>query len=56
MSYTEDEGYYCDEYPHDVGDTCPDCDGTLVMRKTKLTKTEFLGCSNFPLCTFTETL
>ena len=30
---------------------CPQCDGALVVRKTKKGRT-FYGCSNYPACTF----
>lgn len=32
---------------------CPKCGNLLVVRKNKF-KTNFLGCSNFPTCTFTK--
>lgn len=31
---------------------CPECEGELVLRKSKAKK-RFIGCSNFPDCTFT---
>ncbi len=34
---------------------CPKCiDGKLIRRKNKLTKEVFLGCTNFPKCTYTQ--
>ena len=40
---------YCEKY-----DICPKCGGKLILRKSKYG--EFLGCSNFPKCTFTMNL
>lgn len=33
---------------------CPDCGGRLLVRRNKATRTIFLGCENWPECTFTE--
>ena len=30
---------------------CPNCDGNIIVRKTKSNK-EFYGCSNFPKCKY----
>ena len=37
-----------------VGRSCPDCDGHLLRRQGK--HGEFLGCSAYPTCTFTESI
>jgi len=50
----------CSNYPKckfiktdkkDTGITCPDCDGTIVQKKTRKGKF-FFGCSNYPKCKF----
>ncbi|MCD6517214.1 MAG: type I DNA topoisomerase [Candidatus Aminicenantes bacterium] len=50
----------CSNYPRckyikkenkDTGIGCPECSGTIVMKKTKKGKV-FYGCSNFPKCRF----
>ncbi len=35
---------------------CPQCAGNLSVRYNAKTDTNFLGCSNYPSCTYTETL
>ena len=37
-----------------AGDPCPKCGGVLVLRKSD--RGEFLGCANFPACTFVHRL
>ena len=32
---------------------CPECGQPLTPRKNRTTKTEFLGCSNWPACEYT---
>ncbi len=50
----------CSNYPSckyikkekkDTGISCPECDGTIVQKKTRKGKL-FFGCSNFPKCKF----
>ena len=43
---------------HDVtaGDSCPRCNGALVVRKRKSDAQEFLGCSGYPKCRFIKSL
>lgn len=50
----------CSNYPKckyiksdkkDTGIACPDCDGTIVQKKTRKGKI-FYGCSNYPKCKF----
>lgn len=50
----------CSNYPQckyiktdkkDTGIACPDCDGTIVQKKTRKGKI-FFGCSNYPKCKF----
>jgi DNA topoisomerase-1 len=50
----------CSNYPKckyikkekkDTGIGCPECSGTIVMKKTRKGKV-FFGCSNFPKCKF----
>ena len=36
----------------DYRGSCPDCESDLVLRDGKFG--EFLGCSNYPDCTFTQ--
>lgn len=33
---------------------CKKCDGYLVKRRNRYNGFEFLGCSNWPKCTYTE--
>lgn len=34
---------------------CPEClNGKLVRRTNRMTKEKFLGCSNYPNCTYTQ--
>lgn len=35
---------------------CPECSSPLVIRKNRKTGKEFLGCSSFPKCKYTESL
>lgn len=39
------------EYDH----TCPDCGGSMVLRKNRKTDTQFWGCASYPACTGTRT-
>ena len=36
--------------------TCPQCSKPLVIRRNKKTDKEFLGCEQWPDCTYTEPL
>ena len=45
---------YKDETEYVEGRTCPKCGAPLIKRKGKFG--EFIGCSNFPTCTYTETI
>lgn len=38
--------------PEPIGELCPDCGGDLLLRQGK--KGAFIGCSNYPTCTFTR--
>ena len=41
----------------DVAKTCPKCaPDRLVVRRNKQTGHDFLGCSNWPQCDYTEPL
>lgn len=33
---------------------CPECGWPLVVRRNRHTDSEFLGCSQFPECRYTE--
>ena len=35
---------------------CPACGGRLVVKKNRREGTQFIGCSNFPNCHYTERL
>ena len=35
-----------------VGRKCPQCGHQLVYRFSKITKKQFIGCSNYPKCNF----
>lgn len=41
-----------------IGAPCPraKCKGNIVKRKGAITKEEFLGCSNYPECGYTESI
>lgn len=40
----------------DIVGMCPECDGDLVIRMNRNTGDEFIGCSSFPMCKYTERL
>lgn len=43
------------ELAYSTGDACPNCKaGELVARKARKTNNDFLGCSNYPKCKFTD--
>ena len=37
-----------------VGRKCPQCGHQLVYRFSKITKKQFIGCSNYPKCKYVE--
>ena len=43
------------EKPQDAGKECPQCKKPLVIRKSR-SGTEFIACSGFPRCRYTESL
>lgn len=44
------------ETPEEGGE-CPECDGEMVKRYGRdLEGSEFLGCSNYPRCRFTQNI
>ena len=48
---------YCRGLPRSsIGKLCPECEGTLVLRKNYSTEVEFIGCSNFPKCKVSYTI
>lgn len=43
------------ELTYSAGDACPNCKaGELVARRARKTNNDFLGCSNYPKCKFTD--
>ena len=40
--------------PRTSAKNCPECGQPLTPRTNRTTKTEFLGCSNWPTCKYTE--
>ena len=40
--------------PRTSAKNCPECGQPLTPRTNRITKTEFLGCSNWPACKYTE--
>ncbi|HOJ37140.1 MAG TPA: type I DNA topoisomerase [Ignavibacteriales bacterium] len=42
------------EEPEYTGETCPECSGRLIIRKSKFGK--FIGCENYPKCKYTKQL
>lgn len=43
------------ELTYSTGDACPNCKaGELVARRARKTNNDFLGCSNYPKCKFTD--
>lgn len=44
-------------FSYTEGDDCPDCDdGKLVKRLNRGTGEDFLGCSNYPKCEFSQSI
>lgn len=39
-----------------TGENCPLCNSQLVFKKSKKTNSDFIGCSNFPTCTFIKNI
>ena len=42
--------------PFRISEQCPRCGAALVIRERADTRRQFLGCTNFPSCRFTEVL
>ena len=38
----------------ETGETCPECGGKLIIKHGR--NGDFIGCSNFPSCTFTKSI
>lgn len=39
-----------------IREPCPDCGGTLVLRRNRKNHSLFIACSEYPGCTFTKPL
>ena len=44
------------EVKEDISKLCPECGQKLMVRTNRKTETDFLGCSEWPGCKYTETL
>lgn len=47
--YTMEKTILLDQF---VGEDCPECSSPLIYKKSKKHNNKFIGCSNFPQCSF----